>query len=162
MKYKDRFSFENPGNFRISLKEAIDGGMSDPRNAALLKMFSMIDIGERAGSGIPGVFSVWNKEFGIVPEYSQKILPERTITTLKLSEALTTDNVSNDPVNDLVNDPVNQVLETIKITPNLSYTQIALKIGKSPATVKRALAKLKEMNLIKRVGSDKSGHWEVL
>ena len=64
-KYKDRLSFENPGTFRISLKEAIDGGMSDPRNATLLKMFSMIDIGERAGSGIPGVFSVmeqrvWN------------------------------------------------------------------------------------------------------
>ena len=87
-KYKDRFSFENPGNFRISLKEAIDGGMSDPRNANLLKMFSMIDIGERAGSGIPGVFSVWHKEFGIVPEYSQKISPERTIAVLKLSEVI--------------------------------------------------------------------------
>ena len=27
-KYKDRFTFENPGAFRISIKEAIDGGMS--------------------------------------------------------------------------------------------------------------------------------------
>lgn len=44
--YKDYFSFENPGTFRISIKEAFDGGTSDPRNASLLKMFSMIDIGE--------------------------------------------------------------------------------------------------------------------
>lgn len=59
------------------------------------------------------------------------------------------------------NDPVNQVLEIIKRTPNLSYNQIAIKIGKSPATVKRALSKLKESNRIKRIGSDKNGHWEV-
>lgn len=63
--------------------------------------------------------------------------------------------------NDPVNDPVNQVLEIIKRTPNLSYNQIAIKIGKSPATVKRALSKLKESNRIKRIGSDKNGHWEV-
>ncbi|MBO7134277.1 MAG: putative DNA binding domain-containing protein [Bacteroidales bacterium] len=85
-KYKDRFTFENPGTFRISLKEAIDGGMSDPRNATILKMFSMIDIGERAGSGIPGVFSVWNKEFGAAPEYTQRVSPDRIITELKIAD----------------------------------------------------------------------------
>lgn len=87
-KYKDRFTFENPGTFRISIKEAIDGGMSDPRNAIILKMFSMIDIGERAGSGIPGVFSVWHKTFGASPEYSQRTSPDRITTTLFLADSL--------------------------------------------------------------------------
>ena len=85
-KYKDHFSFENPGIFRISIRDAINGGTSDPRNASILKMFSMIDVGERAGSGIPGVFSVWEKEFGLKPEYTQKISLERTVTVLKLEE----------------------------------------------------------------------------
>ena len=29
------------------------GGESDPRNKALMKMFNLIGIGERAGSGVP-------------------------------------------------------------------------------------------------------------
>ena len=35
------------------LSTAISGGVSDPRNSTMLKMFNFIDIGERAGSGIP-------------------------------------------------------------------------------------------------------------
>ncbi|MBB5219862.1 hypothetical protein HNP77_002251 [Treponema rectale] len=60
----------------------------------------LIDIGERAGSGIPGVFSVWNKEFGMEPEYSQKISPERTTTILRLTELVMANNEVNDPVNE--------------------------------------------------------------
>lgn len=59
--------------------------MSDPRNATILKMFSMIDIGERAGSGIPGVMAVWNKAFGTIPAYSQRTNPDRILALLRLS-----------------------------------------------------------------------------
>ena len=41
---------KNPGDFRMDLGQALKGGISDPRNANLLKMFSFIDIGERAGA----------------------------------------------------------------------------------------------------------------
>jgi len=34
--------------------------------------------------------------------------------------------------------------------------------GKSLRTVKRALKELKDKNLIRRVGSDKSGSWEII
>jgi len=42
----------NPGDFRIGLSAARSGGISDPRNGTMMKMFNLIDIGERAGSGI--------------------------------------------------------------------------------------------------------------
>jgi len=38
----------NPGDFRIELADAKSGGVSDPRNGALMKMFNLIDVGERA------------------------------------------------------------------------------------------------------------------
>lgn len=60
-----------------------------------------------AGSGIPGVVSVWNKEFGIGPEYSQKISPEQTTTILKFAQPLKVQNIKTDPINDLINDPIN-------------------------------------------------------
>ena len=37
----------------------LKGCISDPRNKALMKMFNMIGIGERAGSGVPDIFAVW-------------------------------------------------------------------------------------------------------
>ena len=46
-------TFANPGDIRIGLQTALAGGVSDPRNETVMKMFSLIDVGERAGSGIP-------------------------------------------------------------------------------------------------------------
>ena len=40
------------------------GGESNPRNKALMKMFNLINIGERAGSGVPNIFNVWQMKVG--------------------------------------------------------------------------------------------------
>ena len=68
----------------------------------------------------------------------------------------------NEPVNEPVNDSVKLVLEIISKSPNLSKEHIALQIGKSRATVTRALATLVKLGKIQRVGSDKNGHWEII
>ena len=64
-------------------------------------MFSMIDIGERAGSGVPGVFSVWHKTFGASPEYSQRTSPDRITTTLFTTQktTFTTQKTTQEPDN---------------------------------------------------------------
>ena len=62
-KDKDGFTFANPGGMRISKSEAIEGGISDPRNSTILKFFSLIRFGERAGSGLNGIMHVWKKVF---------------------------------------------------------------------------------------------------
>ena len=62
-KDKNGFSFANPGNMRISKSEAIEGGVSDPRNSTILKFFSLIRFGERAGSGLCGIMYIWRKVY---------------------------------------------------------------------------------------------------
>ena len=62
-KNKDGFTFANPGAMRISKSEAIEGGVSDPRNGTILKFFSLINFGERAGSGLNGIMYVWKKVY---------------------------------------------------------------------------------------------------
>ena len=37
--------FSNPGTFRISVDDAISGGISDARNSAIFNMFSLIKVG---------------------------------------------------------------------------------------------------------------------
>ena len=49
-----------------------------------------------------------------------------------------------------VNDPVNVILEIVRANTDYSYKQIAGLIRKSEATLKRAIAKLKSENRIKR------------
>ena len=51
---------------------------------ALMKMFNLIGIGERAGSGVPDIFSVWNDEDWREPEVDEQYNPDRTILKLPL------------------------------------------------------------------------------
>ena len=82
IKKKDRISFSNPGCFRIEVDAARGGGISDPRNSVILKLFNMIDIGERAGSGIPNIFRVWRENSWQEPEIRQTTEPDRTTLVL--------------------------------------------------------------------------------
>ena len=64
----------------------LKGGISDPRNKALMKLFNMIGIGERAGSGVPDIFAVWEEEGWIAPEVDEQYNPDRTILKLPLEK----------------------------------------------------------------------------
>jgi ATP-dependent DNA helicase RecG len=46
--------------------------------------------------------------------------------------------------------------------PNIRTTELAEIIGISRSGIEKNIRQLKEENLIKRIGSDKSGHWEVI
>lgn len=58
------------------------GGESIPRNKALMKIFYLIGIGERAGSGVSELFSVWENEGWMEPIIEETFHPGRTILTL--------------------------------------------------------------------------------
>lgn len=57
-KNANKIIMENPGYIRTGKEQMLKGGISDPRNKALMKMFNMIGIGERAGSGVPDIYAV--------------------------------------------------------------------------------------------------------
>jgi len=80
----DEIIFENPGCFRIELSEALSGGVSSPRNAVILKMLNLLDIGERTGSGIPLIFGAWKGEGFNEPVYTEKIEINRSFLSLPL------------------------------------------------------------------------------
>lgn len=65
------------------------------------------------------------------------------------------------PQNDTVNDTVNLILELVKASPKITYSELAQKSGKSRATVARAVKKLSDSGIIKRTGADKNGFWIV-
>mgnify|MGYP006888148135 FL=1 len=52
-KEEEKIIFANPGYVRTGKKQMRLSGESVPRNKSLMKMFNLINIGERAGSGVP-------------------------------------------------------------------------------------------------------------
>lgn len=86
IKKRGLITMSNPGCFRIEIAAAKGGGVSDPRNGTMLKLFNMIDIGERAGSGIPNIFRVWKEQGWAEPEYRQSFDPDRTVLSLPLTK----------------------------------------------------------------------------
>ena len=85
-KEDDKLVIENPGSIRTGKKQMLRGGISDPRNKTLMKMFNMIGIGERAGSGIPDIYQVWENEGWPMPVVEESYNPYRTRLSLEFSK----------------------------------------------------------------------------
>lgn len=81
-----QITFANPGYSRTGKIQMLKGGVSDPRNRGLMKLFNLIDIGERAGSGIPKIINIWNDEGMKEPIIEEQFDPDRTILSLPLEQ----------------------------------------------------------------------------
>ena len=54
------------------------------------------------------------------------------------------------------------ILDQIRKDPEITIPEMARRLSVSGKTIKRDLARLKEISRVKRVGPGKGGHWEVL
>ncbi len=98
--HPDHIEISNPGDFRMPIEEAKKPGNSDPRNETLLRMFSLINIGERAGSGIDELFYGWHEAGFAAPHYEVSYGPDRTVLRLPLLSDDRCDNRSDNRKND--------------------------------------------------------------
>lgn len=53
-------------------------------------------------------------------------------------------------------------MDLIRDNPNITVAQIMAKTDLSEIGVKKNLKKLKEKNIIKRMGTNKKGYWEMI
>ncbi|UXI01130.1 hypothetical protein [Photobacterium sp. TY1-4] len=91
VKRPDMFGFRNPGLMRIPLEEVIAGGTSDCRNRLLHQMFLLIGLGERAGSGMPKIFSGWKSVNWRTPKLWEKMPPAQTLLELSTASLIPDD-----------------------------------------------------------------------
>lgn len=82
-KDQNQIIFENPGYIRTGKEQMRKGGESDPRNKTLMKMFNLVNIGERSGSGVPNIFNTWEDQGWKEPVIEERFDPDRTILTLE-------------------------------------------------------------------------------
>jgi len=74
------------------------------------------------------------------------------------------ENVTDDVVSNVVenlNDRQNRIIELLRQVPTLSASQLAQRLDSTERTVQRDLARLRQIGLISRTGSDKGGYWTI-
>ncbi len=55
-----------------------------------------------------------------------------------------------------------KILELISVSPSITISEIADRLGMTTRGVDKNIKRLKEQGIIRRVGPDKGGHWEVV
>ncbi len=181
IKGTDEISFANPGDIRIGLVAALAGGVSDPRNETIMKMFSLVDIGERAGTGIPDFVNTWTKYMRLSPIYSIKHNPDRTLLNIPYSaenlakaggllvhsgegkgrlihQSNEKSGLSN-PKSGLT-ETAQKIIELMRQDPTITYDKIASKLGKARSGIAKQIKRLIDNGAI--LPKDKnSGTWIV-
>ena len=153
----------NPGTFRVDLREVVIGGVSDPRNTTLMKMFSLIDVGERAGSGIPNIFRVWEEQQWTLPVIEEKFNPERSTLYLYLTKSVRqkpaekTDrkNRQKKPTEKIRDKRKKQIIEYLTGVDKSTVQEISEAIGLGVTQTKGYLAELVNENTVAFKGKTK-------
>jgi len=112
---------------------------------------------EQLGNGIPKIVNKYGREAISVDGFIIQ-------TTLKF------DTKFNDDINDgnleLENETNlktrNKIIAEIKRNPSGTMNELANVIGISAAGIRWQLENLKSMGIIRRIGSKKNGHWEII
>jgi len=162
--YKAFLKITNPGCiFNSSLEDALEG-VQTFRNPGLVNIFMRLDFIENYGTGLKRINEAY-KDKEIKPVF--KDLDRYFIVELpNLNYVKEVDEPINEPINEPVNEPINSkaliVFDCLIKNNHLTKEKLCNLTGFSRPTITRSLQSLQKEGKIKRVGSPKSGHWEII
>ena len=158
-----------PGNPRIA-HAFFRVGMIEARGRGIRRI---VDICRKAGNPTPtwrldaGGNGLWVRfPFSETNQPADAAVPGNstgnspTATTQKSSA--TTQNTAQKSSATTQKPARDRIVDCLKAEPMLTRTALAERVGLSPDGVKYHLQNLKASGVIRRVGSDRAGHWEVL
>ncbi len=186
--FKDRIEISNPGG--LLFDKRFLGKLSVTRNPILADLVHRIGLVERIGSGINRVKKALGERVDFEDEgnwfrvvikreinkNTQEFIPE---TALRISELIEKNpNISRNELLKLLSQRVGSKLvekvgsklveNQIKIIlliaekPNISKKELSKLIKISTTAIDKNIQKLKKLNIIKRRGADRGGHWEIV
>ncbi len=121
-------------------------------NPILEKLFRMVKLAENAGFGFDKIEENWKANNSTVPDYQIEF--DSVIVDFKME--------AESELGDKLGDNQLKILSEIEKDNTISITALSKNIGISTTAVENNIAKLKKLGYLKRVGSAKSGHWDIL
>ena len=122
-----------------------------------MKMFNLLDFGERAGSGVPNILQTWEAQNWASPQVEEQYGPDRTILTLTLKSIASEGHYV--PHNVPRNVPHEIILKEIQKNKHITQSEFANQFGVTPRTIKRWMQQMQNVHYI---GRGSNGHWEII
>jgi len=164
--YVDRLEIESFGGIPSDLsKRQFLLGVSKPVNKRLFEIFKTCGFVEESGHGVLTVTKAYGDESYIFDgKFIKVVIPfDRsgfTNTTQEIDN--TTQKTTQEHESTTQKTTQERLIELLKANPNLSRSDLATLLKLSEDGVKYQIKKLKDKGIIKRVGPDKGGYWEVI
>ena len=165
--YADRMEIVSPGALPNSMTvEKMLAGQRVPRNPLIVEVLRDYTYVDARGMGVrTKIVPLMKAHNNAAPVFEatedelKTILPKRLPDTAKNKGSL---KGHDDPINDPISDESLLLLKALQTTPSATYTELAVRLNISTATVKRHISQLKTLGRLQRVGSRKTGYWNVL
>ena len=165
--YDDRLEIVSPGGMPDGKRIQdlnIDDVASIRRNPVICDIFSRLRLMERRGSGLRK----------IIDQYPENAAP--SFRSTEQSFVVTLKNLNHEKVSTTLGDEVGvengddisignnvvMILSAISEEPGITQKNLASKTGLSTRTVSREIREIRDAGVIRRVGSDRSGYWDIV
>jgi ATP-dependent DNA helicase RecG len=155
----------NPGEFppQFSPEDFANKNLSSIiRNELIAKVLYLCHDIESFGSGFKRVYTLCNQAdtnctyekspIGFSFIFLRKDINAQTIQSEKTDNNRTTTVLSKNE---------KAIYDLLKAQPSLTKEELSIELGKTTRTIQRVLDKLKEKGLITRIGTNRTGYWEV-
>ena len=153
--FANRIEITSAGSLPDGLSEGeFFEGVSIPRNRELMRVYRDLELVEQLGSGVPRILASYGKEcFQFMENFTRMTFPasEERVARGRLVDGL---------VDGLVGSQ-RKIVNLIRGNPKISKKEMAESIGISTTAVDKHIKNLRDKDLIRRVGSDRAGHWEL-
>ncbi|MDR1439452.1 MAG: winged helix-turn-helix transcriptional regulator [Clostridiales bacterium] len=161
--YDDRLEIVSPGGMPDGKRIQdlnIDDVASIRRNPIICDLFSRLKLMERRGSGLRKIIDQYPED--TVPTF--RSTEQSFIVTLKNVNYGKVSTPSGDDVgvDNGADKNVELILNAIVGNSGITQKDIATKTGLSTRTVSREIKSLRDSGAIRRIGSDRSGYWEII
>ena len=159
----------------------------EPKNPIIANFFHQIRLADELGSGVRNLYhyvkiysnaepvfdedDVFRLTVPLDDAYSAdraftEGLPHTTAAQETAQESVVKGSEVNDRVNEKVNEKVNErqriIISSVSSNPHITQVELATMLGISIVHVNKNMKKLQALGIIRRVGPDKGGHWEVV
>lgn len=133
------------------------------RNPKIVAFLHEYDYVQEFGEGVDRIYKEMERAGLPAPEY-------RTVAFMLNATIRNSINVADNVVENVADSAVMKrlsatektILEYLRVSPELSAKELAVRIHKTPRTIQRNINSLKEKELLQREGSDRNGKWIVL
>lgn len=165
-KCRDHFEFSNPGYLLLSRDQLARGGVSESRNKSLQKMFALLGVGERAGSGLDKIRSAWQAQNWRQPHIEEterpdrvrlilskiSLVPENVLAALRHRWPCHLDSLSADEI---------QALVTAQIEKTVCNARLQELSTAHPADITKMLQKLAAAGFLEQLGQKRGAAYRI-